>query len=70
LKVEILDVRSIERANARGAMERAYLVYYHVDNGPTERLEVPGPDISQAKAQTAIMDHIRLRESVKGTFEA
>ena len=70
MKVEIVDVRPTERATPRGTMEKAYQVYYRVDEGPMERIEVSGPDISQTKAQTAIADHLRLRESIKGTFEA
>jgi len=69
MRVEIVDVRPIEAATPRGTMERRHLVYYRIDGGPTQSLEVPLAEITRETALEAIAAHLKWRDSIIGESE-
>jgi hypothetical protein len=69
LKVEIVDVRPIEAANRRGTLETHHIVIFRVDNGLTERLEIPMATLTREDAIEAILKHLKWKESIIGETE-
>jgi len=50
-------------------MERRHLVYYRVEGGPTQSLEVPLAEITREDALEAIAAHLKWKESIIGETE-
>ena len=69
MKIRIVDVRPFQAATDRGSMERRYAVFYSVDDGPVERLEVAKAELTQEDAVEAIKAHIAWKQSIIGTYE-
>ena len=70
MKVEITDVKPIQAATAKGTMETRHLVYFRVDDGPTQSIEVRKTTLTKKDAQDAIQTHLDFRDSIIGTYEA
>lgn len=68
-KVEITDVRPIKAATAKGALETRHLIYFRVDDGPTQTIEVPGETLSQDDALAAIKAHLAFKGGIVGQYE-
>jgi len=69
MKVEIVDVRPIQAATAKGTLETRHLVYFRLDDGPTQSIEVKKATITKQDAQDAIEEHIKFRSGIVGSYE-
>jgi len=69
MKVEIVDVRPIQAATAKGTLETRHLVYFRLEDGPTQSLEIPMATLTREDALEAILKHIKWRESIIGETE-
>ena len=69
MKVEIVDVRPIQAATAKGTLETRHLVYFRVDDGPTQSIEVRKATLTKKDAQDAIQAHLDFRDSIIGEYE-
>ena len=50
-------------------MERRHLVYYRVEGGPMEHIEIPMAEITRETALEAILKHQKWKESIIGETE-
>ena len=69
MKVEIVDVRPIQAATAKGTLETRHLVYFRLDSGPTQSIEVRKSELTQKDALAAIEEHIKFRSGIIGEYE-
>jgi len=69
MKVEIVDVRPIQAATAKGTLETRHLVYFRLDDGPTQSIEVPKRELTRQDALDAISEHIKFRSGIIGEYE-
>jgi hypothetical protein len=69
MKVEIVDVRPIQAATAKGTMETRHLVYFRLDDGPTQSIEVKKATLTKQDALDAIQEHINFRSGIIGEYE-
>lgn len=69
MKIEIVDVRPIQAATAKGTMETHNLVYFRVDDRATQTIEVPKATLTQKDALAAITEYVKPRNAIVGTYE-
>ena len=69
MKVEIVDVRPIQAATAKGTLETRHLVYFRLDDGPTQSIEVPKRELTRQDALDAIEQHVKFRSGIIGEYE-
>ena len=69
MKVEIVDVRPIQAATAKGTLETRHLVYFRLDDGPTQSIEVKKATLTREDALAAIQEHIKFRSGIIGEYE-
>jgi len=69
MKVEIVDVRPIEAATAKGTMETRHLVYFRLEDGPTQSIEVRKAELTKKDALAAIEEHVKFRSGIVGEYE-
>jgi hypothetical protein len=69
MKVEIVDVRPIQAATAKGTLETRHLVYFRLDDGPTQSIEVKKATLTREDAIAAIEEHVKFRSGIIGEYE-
>jgi hypothetical protein len=69
MKVEIVDVRPIQAATAKGTLETRHLVYFRLDDGPTQSIEVKKATLTREDAIAAIQEHVKFRSGIIGEYE-
>ena len=57
MKVEIVDVRPIQAATAKGTMEKRLYVLYRSESGIRRSIELMGDTIDRAAILKAIAEH-------------
>jgi len=69
MKVEIVDVRPIQAATSKGTLETRHLVYFRLDDGPTQSIEVRKAELTRQDALDAIEQHVKFRSGIIGEYE-
>ena len=62
-------MRPIQAATAKGTLETRHLVYFRLDDGPTQSIEVKKATLTREDAIAAIQEHIKFRSGIIGEYE-